>query len=103
MTYREATLDTRATPDVVWRIWADVNTWPQWNPDMKESRLDGPLRVGATGMVNPRSGGKHDVRVTHLDAGRSFELESTAMPMTRMAIRATVTPSDGGSRMSQAF
>jgi uncharacterized protein YndB with AHSA1/START domain len=103
MTFREATLDTRAAPEVVWRIWTDVNTWPQWNPDMKESRLDGPLRLGATGSINTRSGGKHDVRVTHLDAGRSFELESSAMPMTRMAIRATVTPIEGGSRMAQAF
>src|ERR1043165_6494085 len=103
MTFREASLETSATPDRVWRVWSDVNTWPEWNPDMKESRLDGPLQVGTTGTINTRSGGRHDVVVTHLEPGTSFELESSAMPMTRLAIRATVTPVAGGSRISQAF
>jgi uncharacterized protein YndB with AHSA1/START domain len=103
MAFREASLETRAAPTDVWRVWSDVDTWPQWNPDMKESRLDGPLRLGTTGMINTRSGGKHAVVVTHLEDGRSFELESTAMPGTRMAIRATLTPIQGGTRISQAF
>jgi uncharacterized protein YndB with AHSA1/START domain len=101
--FREATRDTTAAPADVWRVWSDVNTWPEWNPDMKESRLDGPLRQGATGMINTCSGGKHDVVVTMVEPGRSFELESTAMPMTRMAIRATITPIEGGTRLTQAF
>ena len=39
---------------------------------MKESRLDGPLQLGTTGMINTRSGGKHDVVVTHFEEGKSF-------------------------------
>jgi hypothetical protein len=54
-------------------------------------------------MINTRSGGKHEVVVTQFDSGKSFELESTALPMTRMAIRATVTPIAGGTRISQGF
>src|SRR5881392_3011839 len=103
MAFREASLETAASPATVWRVWSDVNDWPDWNPDMKESRLDGPLKLGATGMINTRSGGRHDVVVTHYEEGRSFELESTALPGTRMAIRATITPSGGGSRITQAF
>jgi hypothetical protein len=70
---------------------------------MKESHIDGPLKLGATGMINTRSGGKHDVVVTLYQEGRSFELESTALPGTKMAIRATITPSGGGSRITQGF
>jgi len=70
---------------------------------MKESRLDGPLKLGATGMINTKSGGKHDVVVTHFQDGRSFELESTALPGTKMAIRATIAPSGAGTRISQGF
>ena len=103
MAFRETSLETKAPPTRVWQIWSDVNTWPGWNPDMKESQLDGPLRVGTTGTINTRSGGKHAVVVTQFEAGRSFELESTAMPATKMAIRATVTPTATGSRISQAF
>lgn len=103
MAFREASLETSATPATVWRVWSDVNHWPDWNPDMNESRLDGPLKIGATGMINTKSGGKHDVVVTHFEDGRSFELESTAMPGTKMAIRATIAPSGAGSRITQAF
>ena len=103
MAFREASLETTAPPATVWRIWSDVNRWPEWNPDMKESRLDGPLKLGATGMINTKSGGKHDVVVTHFQDGRSFELESTALPGTKMAIRATIAPSGAGTRISQGF
>jgi hypothetical protein len=54
-------------------------------------------------MINTRSGGKHDVVVTQFEDGKSFVLESTALPMTRMAIRATVTPAAGGTHLTQGF
>jgi hypothetical protein len=103
MAFREASLETNASPATVWQVWSDVNHWPGWNPDMNESRLDGPLKLGATGMIDTRSGGKHDVVVTHYEEGRSFELESTALPGTKIAIRATVTPTTTGSRITQGF
>jgi len=103
MAFREASMETTAAPAEVWRVWSDVDRWPEWNPDMNESRLDGPLKLGATGMINTRSGGKHNVVVTHYEDGRSFELESTALPGTKMAIRATITSNNGGSRITQAF
>lgn len=103
MAFREASQETSASPAAVWRIWSDVNRWPEWNPDMKASRLDGPLKLGATGMIDTRSGGKHDVLVTHYEDGRSFELESTALPGTKMAIRATIAPNGSGSRITQGF
>jgi hypothetical protein len=103
MAFREATLETSAPPDRVWQVWSDVNRWPEWNPDMKASHIEGPLKLGATGNIDTRSGGKHDVVVTHFEQGRSFELESTALPGTKMAIRATIAPSGAGSRITQGF
>jgi hypothetical protein len=103
MAFREASQETTASPATVWQVWSDVNHWPEWNPDMKASRLDGPLKLGATGTIDTRSGGKHDVVVTQFEDGRSFELESTALPGTKMAIRATIAPSGSGSRITQGF
>ena len=103
MAFREASLETKASPAEVWKVWSDIDHWPAWNPDMIASRLDGPLAVGTTGMIHTKSGGKHDVVVTHFEPGRSFELESGAMPGMKLGIRGTVTPSGAGSRISQAF
>lgn len=103
MAFREASLETTAGPQQVWSVWSDVDHWPEWNPDMKESKLNGPLKLGMTGVINTRSGGRHDVVVTRYEDGRSFELESTALPGTKMAIRATIAPSGTGSRITQGF
>jgi hypothetical protein len=103
MAYRGTSRETTASPNTVWQVWSDVDAWPEWNPDMNQSHLDGPLRVGTTGTINTRSGGAHSVVVTQFQDGKSFELESTAMPFTKMAIRATVTPLDTGSRVTQEF
>jgi len=103
MAYREASLETSAPPERVWQVWSDVNRWPEWNPDMNASHIDGPLKLGATGNIDTRSGGKHDVVVTQFEQGRSFELESTALPGTKMAIRAAIAPSGSGSRITQGF
>src|SRR6266853_1471448 len=103
MAFREASLETTAAPAAVWRVWSDVNHWPEWNPDMNESRIDGSFNVAATAEIYTKSGGKHDVVVTHFEDGRSFELESTALPGTKMAIRATIAPSGAGSTITQGF
>jgi hypothetical protein len=103
MAFREASLETKASAPEVWKVWSDIDHWPAWNPDMIASRLDGPLAVGTTGMIHTRSGGKHDVVVTQFENGKSFELESGAMPGMKLGIRATVTPSGAGSKISQAF
>jgi hypothetical protein len=103
MAYRGTSRETTASPNTVWQVWSDVDAWPEWNPDMNQSHLDGPLRAGTTGTINTRSGGEHRVVVTQFQDGRLFELESTAMPFTKMAIRATVTPLETGSRVTQEF
>ena len=103
MSFREASIETSATPERIWKVWSDVDNWPDWNPDMKASHLDGAMGLGATGTIDTRSGGKHDVVVTHYEEGRSFELESTALPATKLAIRATITPAGSGTRMTQGF
>ena len=103
MAFRGTSRETTAAPTAVWQVWSDVDRWPEWNPDMIASHLDGPLRAGTTGRIETRSGGKHDVVVTQFEDGKSFELESTAMPFTRMAIRASVAPNGSGSRVTQEF
>jgi len=40
-------IDIRATPEVVWGVLADIDNWPNWNPDVKEAKLTGGLKVGS--------------------------------------------------------
>jgi len=40
-------IEIRAKPEVVWEVLADIDSWPSWNPDVKEAKLTGGLRVGS--------------------------------------------------------
>ncbi|NYB51072.1 MAG: SRPBCC family protein [Methanobacteriaceae archaeon] len=39
-----AEIDIDADPGTVWDIMADIENWPQWNPDVKSTALRGELK-----------------------------------------------------------
>ncbi|MFC4640267.1 hypothetical protein [Deinococcus hohokamensis] len=40
-----------ATPAHIYSLWADVNTWPQWNQDLIQAELYGPFAVNSHIMM----------------------------------------------------
>jgi len=97
------THDTSAAPEAVWRIWSQPETWSEWNPDVEFVKLDGPLAVGTTGSMRTKRGGTHPIRFEEVNQGRSFQLETPAMPGTKFHFRCEITPRDDGSRLSQSI
>lgn len=45
------TVETKATPTQIWRIWEDVENWKTWDEQIELSRIDGPFRTGTTGYT----------------------------------------------------
>ena len=41
-------IEIRAKPESVWDVLADIDNWPSWNPDVKEAKLTGGLKVGSS-------------------------------------------------------
>jgi hypothetical protein len=41
-------IETGASPDAIWRLWADVPGWPEWNADLARAELEGEFRGGST-------------------------------------------------------
>jgi len=96
-------LDTSASPEAVWRIWSQPQTWSEWNPDVEFVKLDGPFAVGTTGTMRTKRGGSHTIRFEDITEGRSFQLEPTALPGAKFHFRCEIAPSGGGSRISQSL
>lgn len=97
----QKTKQTRATPERVWAIWSDVNTWPGWNPDIDAVAIDGPFASGTTGTMTTKSGGKHAITLEVVRPGRAFRLETSALPGARFAFDCQIEPSGEGSVISQ--
>ncbi|GAB2568454.1 SRPBCC family protein [Spirosoma areae] len=52
-----------ATPETVWAVLSNINTWPTWQTDVKQARLNGPLQPNTT--FDWKSGGAKVHSVLH--------------------------------------
>lgn len=41
-----AKIGINADPESVWKIMADINKWPRWNPEIKSATIFGDLSAG---------------------------------------------------------
>ena len=49
----EYAAETSASPEAIWRLWADVETWREWNADIETVELQGPFAEGSTIAMTP--------------------------------------------------
>jgi hypothetical protein len=49
----EHRIETTASPEAIWRQWADVEGWSEWNSDIERVELVGPFAAGGTIVMTP--------------------------------------------------
>jgi hypothetical protein len=72
----EHSADTSAHQDTLWRLLADADGWPSWNPGLSSAHLNGPLRNGTTGQTTQANGQKGNFTVRDLEVGTYFVNEA---------------------------
>lgn len=94
----QVTTTADAVPEDIWRLYVDVERWPQMSKGMREvRRLDsGPFRVGSEAVVRQPGLPRTRWRVTALDPGRSFTWEAPTTGMTTVAGH-LVEPGESGA------
>jgi hypothetical protein len=90
-------METSATVEQVWRLWSDPSSWGDWNPDVRELKLNGPFQAGTTGTMYQKSGRVHRITLTNVQPSRSFQLETSPVPLTIFVFTCEVR-GDGVSR-----
>jgi Polyketide cyclase / dehydrase and lipid transport len=68
----EHTVETTATPDVLWRHWSDMPAWPEWNEGIEKIEINGPFEVGTTFTMTPPGDDPVTMQLTEITEGRSF-------------------------------
>lgn len=96
----EHTVDIAAPPDVVWRVLADVERWPDWTPTMTTVKaLDPlPLRTGVRVQVQQPGLRPAVLVVKSIEEGRRF-LWASKQAGLGFAADHVVTPTPEGSRV----
>jgi hypothetical protein len=94
----EERIQIAVQPEVIDRIWSEVDRWHLWDPDTKRALLKGPFAVGTKGRIVPSKGVGVPMLVTERSAGRSFTVEAF-IPLFRMHFEHLVSPVAGGSEV----
>ncbi len=59
----EHSIETSAGPERIWRLWADVTRWPEWNGDIERIELVGPFAAGSRILMTPNGQEPIDLRI----------------------------------------
>ena len=91
-----------ASPSAVWRVWSDPDTWHEWNPNVRRMTMHGPFADGTTGEMATNAGRTHAITLANVQPGRSFEVHTSVLPLTRFTFHCEVAASGPGSTVSQS-
>jgi hypothetical protein len=94
-------VDTSASADQVWKIWSDMSTWGDWNPNVSTMDWQGGFQSGTSGVMNTRAGQHHKMKLVDVVPGRSFALETSVVPGTRFRFNCRIEPAAGTTKVGQ--
>jgi len=92
----EHTLECPATPEEVWRVYTDIDDWPQWNGGVELLELAGPFEAGTSGMVTPRGQEPLPFVLISADPGRGYVSETAIADTVVLRTSNTLEPLPGG-------
>ena len=88
------TIEIAAAPEVVWDLLADIERWPEWNADVKDTSLAGAVE---SGEVFRWKAGPAKLVSTLQTVDRPSELSWTGRTMGMSAVHVWRFESDGDS------
>jgi hypothetical protein len=68
----EHSLEMNVGADAIWRAWADVPRWAEWNGDIERVELTGPFASGSRIVMTPRGQDPVRLRIADVIEGEQF-------------------------------
>jgi uncharacterized protein YndB with AHSA1/START domain len=99
-----SSVETSASPEQVWKIWSDMSTWGEWNPNVSAMDWTGGFVQGSEGIMNTKAGQHHKMKLAEVQPGRFFALETRVVPGTMFRFNCRVEPAaaaGGKTKISQ--
>src|SRR5947209_20153874 len=91
----EASVDAQA----IWRAWADVPRWPEWNGDIEHVELTGPFAVGSMIAMTPHDQESVALRIAEVVDGEMFVDEADVAGTVVRTTHRIDTLGDRGARV----
>src|SRR5438552_13900148 len=94
-------VETTASPDKVWKIWSDMSTWGEWNPNVSTMDWSGGFQSGTSGVMNTRAGQHHKMRLLDVVPQQGFALETSVVPGTTFRFNCRIGSTAGKTTLGQ--
>lgn len=88
------TVETSASPEVIWRVWTDVPNWKAWDDGLKTAQLNGPFVANTKGVLIPDKGPRSTFMLTEVIAGQSYTFK-TKLPLGALYVKRFLTNQNG--------
>ena len=79
----EHSITIASTPEHIFGIYKDVDSWAQWDPDIEAVGMDGDFTVGTSGWLKPVGAPKTATELVSVNEPSSFVVESR-LPLCKM-------------------
>jgi Polyketide cyclase / dehydrase and lipid transport len=66
MWYTEQSIETTASAEAIWRLWADVPRWPDWIADIEHIEISGPFAADSTIFMTPMGQDPVELRIAEV-------------------------------------
>lgn len=92
----ERSIEVRAMPAQIWKLFSNVAEWPRWNAGIERIELHGPFATGTRFTMQPP--GEDPFASTLLDVRENQGFtDETLLHGTRVLVHHLIAPLDGGS------
>jgi hypothetical protein len=68
----EHSIETHVARDAIWRAWAEVARWSEWNEDIERIELIGPFAAGSLITMTPYGQDPVQLRIADVVEGEQF-------------------------------
>lgn len=58
--------------EAIWRLWTDVNNWPNWDKELEYCKMDGSFTVGSHFLLKPIKGPKVKITLSEVISDKKF-------------------------------
>jgi hypothetical protein len=91
-------LSIDASPADIYKLYANVDQWSRWDPEVESSSLVGKFATGASGTLKPKGGPKTNLSFIDVKPNTSFVVQCK-LPLCLMTFEHELVPK-GASTMA---
>ena len=95
-------IDIQASPERVYRLYADLTTWSQWDPAVLEVSLPAGLQAGSARRLPAQGGPRTRIHVPEVSDAQSFTVASQLLGW-KMLFGHTLKAVAGGVRATHTL